>query len=149
MRRLARFLQLAGWERRVFLRALVLLPVSMVRIRRVGVRRALLAADGAGHRLPAGASHAVVARRVATLVALAARHGPFRASCLPVSVTLHRLLRERGIQSQLRVGVRKAGDRLEAHAWVERDGQALVDSQPSGERFMPFPRPIASASEAK
>jgi hypothetical protein len=147
MHRLARFARLAPWERRVLLRALVLLPVNMVRIRRLGVSRALHAAEAGGRRrLLDHASQAALANRIAALVAIAARHGPFRASCLPVSVTLQRLLRERGIDAQLHVGVRKNGDRLEAHAWVEREGTVLLDTSGAGEPFIPFERPIAPAA---
>lgn len=147
MHRLARFARLAPWERRVLLRALLLLPLSMVRIRRLGVSRALLAAEPAARRpLPQVASQAAVARRIAALVEVAARHGPFRATCLPICVTLQRLLRERGIDAQLHVGVRKAGHRLEAHAWVEREGSVLLDTGGAGEPFVAFEHPIAPAA---
>jgi hypothetical protein len=149
MRRLARFVRLEAWERRVLLRALVLLPLSMVRIRRLGVSRALRAAGPAMRlRLPPGASQGETANRIAALVQIAARQGPFRASCLPISVTLQRLLRERGIGAEVRLGVRKAGHRLEAHAWVEHDGRVLLDTGGGGEPFVAFERPIAPAARA-
>jgi hypothetical protein len=144
MRRLARFLRLEAWERRVLLRALVLLPMSTVRIRRLGLSRALPAAEPSVRlRMPPGASPAATADRIAALVRIAARHAPFKASCLPVSLTLQRLLRERGIGAEIRLGVRKSGRRLEAHAWVERDGRVLLDIGGGGEPFVAFERPIA------
>ena len=142
MRRLVRFARLAAWERRVLLRALLLLPVSAVRIRRLGVRASLSGPLPARRGVPDIDAQAI-AQRVATLVHIAARQGPFRASCLPICVTVHRLLRERGIAADVRVGVRKVGARLEAHAWVERGGHALYDSERTHERFAPFEAPIA------
>lgn len=140
MHRLVRFARLAAWERRVLLRALLLLPVSAVRIRRLGVRAALGGPAVLARRCMPDADAQTIAQRVATLVHIAARQGPFRASCLPISVTVHRLLSERGIASDVRVGVRKAGARLEAHAWVERGGHALHDLERMHERYAPIAR---------
>ena len=53
------------------------------------------------------------------------RHLPLARSCLRESLVLFRLLRKRGINVRLLVGVRKIGDRLEAHAWIEQDGTPL------------------------
>ncbi len=149
MRRLARFARLEAWERRVLLRALVLLPLSVVRLRRLGVRGAIsLARNAASPGATSSAAQDAIAQRVAALVDIAARHGPFRVSCLPAAVTLHRLLREHGIQSDLRVGVKKSGTRLEAHAWVERQGCALLESPGIQERFIAFDAPVTPAEAA-
>jgi hypothetical protein len=61
------------------------------------------------------------------MVALAVRRGPFRAKCLPAALTLQTLLARAGIASELRLGVRKRGTRLEAHAWIEHRGVALME----------------------
>lgn len=68
------------------------------------------------------------ARRIALAVERAAEHGVFRATCLVRSVALHRLLQRRGIRdSRIQIGVRMAGGRFEAHAWVEWQGEVLGD----------------------
>jgi hypothetical protein len=59
------------------------------------------------------------ANRIARLVGIAANHGPYRATCLRRSLMLWWLLRRRGIPAELRIGVRKDGKDLNAHAWVE------------------------------
>lgn len=66
-----------------------------------------------------------VAQRLAELTAIAGRHGPISATCLRQSLLVYWLLRRRGLQPQLRVGVRKQVEALDAHAWVELDGQPL------------------------
>jgi hypothetical protein len=48
----------------------------------------------------------------------------------------------------LRIGIRKHGDRLEAHAWVELHGAVLNDTRNVGERFAPFGRAIVPAGVA-
>ena len=47
--------------------------------------------------------------------------------CLKQSLILFRILRRRGITAELRIGVRRVGDNLNAHAWVECDGHMLLD----------------------
>jgi hypothetical protein len=55
--------------------------------------------------------------------------------CLPRSLMLCWLLRRRGIDSQLHIGVRKGNGKMEAHAWVERNGVILNDQPDVNERF--------------
>jgi hypothetical protein len=144
MSKVARFLALGGWERSVFVRALVMLPATAAGLRVLGLRRvqALLSTlpRAAVARTGDDLFHA---RQVARLVAAAARHGPYRASCLPISLTLQHLLRERGIDAALRLGVRKVAGRLEAHAWVEHGGEPLAEAAAIHERFAAFEQPIA------
>ncbi len=78
----------------------------------------------------------------AKMVTVAAQRGPFRASCLPQSLVLWWLLRRQGIDNELRFGVRKNPDRLEAHAWVELQGTVLNERGDVNRRFIPFQRAI-------
>jgi hypothetical protein len=58
-------------------------------------------------------------------VAAAAALYPGRALCLEQSLTLHRALRRRGIDSQLHFGVHADADPFRAHVWVEVDDCAV------------------------
>ena len=49
--------------------------------------------------------------------------------CLPKSLTLHWMLRRRGIESQIKIGVNKKPQEIFAHAWVEVDGEAVGESE--------------------
>ena len=74
-----------------------------------------------------------VAEQRATTLAMAvdraARRGVFRPKCLVRSMALHRMLERSGIVgSVIRIGVRREGDALHAHAWVECMGITLIDS---------------------
>ncbi len=75
---------------------------------------------------------------VARVVRLAANHGPFRANCLKQSLVTWWFLRRNGMESTLRIGVRKEAALLEAHAWVECFGQPLNEGSDIHERFSPF-----------
>ena len=53
-------------------------------------------------------------------------------------MVLDRMLRQRGVESDLRIGVRLIEGRLEAHAWIEVDGQPLNESAAVTDQFAPF-----------
>jgi hypothetical protein len=67
------------------------------------------------------------ARRVARVVAMAARHTLAPNTCLHRSLALWWLLGRRGLDSQLKMGARLHDGRLDAHAWVEHDGIVVND----------------------
>jgi hypothetical protein len=63
--------------------------------------------------------------RLADLAARAMRpDGP----CLLRSLLLFWLLKARGEQAELLIGVRKQGTVLNSHAWVESDGKIVADT---------------------
>ncbi len=78
------------------------------------------------------------ARRYARAVGLVSRVGIVGRKCLARSLALHALLGREHLPSQLRVGVRKRGSALEAHAWVELGGQVLGDPATAVEPFTPL-----------
>ena len=142
--RLRRLLALSREERTLFLEAVLQLPVMAASLRLLGLGRTqALLVRLAGRRQPLDVRPGDGAVRVrARAVASAACHGPFRSNCLQQSLLLWWLLRRVGIASELRIGVRTRGGRLEAHAWVEAQGQVLIDGVDVRERFAPFERAI-------
>jgi Transglutaminase-like superfamily len=70
--------------------------------------------------------HAMVTAR---MVRAAAWHGIGRPTCLEESLALWWLLGRRGIPVELHIGVRKTGEKFEAHAWVEHDCRALNEAE--------------------
>jgi hypothetical protein len=133
--RLRTLLSLSRAEHGVLACALMLLPLAALGLKTIGLRRT--------HRLLARTRRPVPRRvlapqRVARLVEIAARRGPFRAKCLPTSLTLQALLAANGTASELRIGVRKRGTKFEAHAWIEHDGLALMEPEGVHERFSSF-----------
>jgi hypothetical protein len=142
--RAARFARLPAAQRRVLLQALWLFAVQGPGLRALGLRRlqrAFPVAVSPREGLPAA--------QVARLVHAAARHGPLRPGCLTISVTLQRILGWHGAACDLRFGVRKLGHGLEAHAWIERCGEVLLDVRDPGARFAAFEGVIGSSPEAR
>ena len=67
-------------------------------------------------------------RQTNKMVVLAANNHIFPMTCLRQSLVLQWMLRRRGIDSDVRIGVKKTGDQFSAHAWVEWQGKPLDPS---------------------
>ncbi|MFB2918866.1 MULTISPECIES: lasso peptide biosynthesis B2 protein [Aerosakkonema] len=78
------------------------------------------------------------AHRIARIVGIASQYGFYSANCLQKSLVIWWLLQREGIETDLRIGVRKQEESLEAHAWVEYFGVVLNDRSDVRERFAPF-----------
>jgi hypothetical protein len=80
------------------------------------------------------------ARALLRAVSRVARYGLTRPLCLARAVALLRLLRSENVRGAvLRVGVRREGDALRAHAWVELAGIALDGDPASLDSYVPLP----------
>jgi hypothetical protein len=66
----------------------------------------------------------------------ASRYVP-RATCLTQALVLHILLRREGLQSTIRIGVRKDAGHFEAHAWVESQDRIVIGDRGS-EQYTPM-----------
>lgn len=147
MSRLSKLRQLSSSERRLLLAALAMLPAIALGVRVLGLRRLQVALAWVAPHVAdaANAERACAdAGSVARLVDVAGRHGPYKATCLPRSLALQWLLRCRGIETALRVGVRKTPTAIAAHAWIEHEGVPLIDTHDVHERFAPFDRAISA-----
>ena len=129
-------------ERGIFFASLAFTPLVAVMLRCIGLRRVQALLERA--ELPAceagEVAHADAVHRMARVFAAAARCAPGGARCLPKALALQWLLRGRRIATQLRIGVRKEGDRLQAHAWLEHRGEPLLEDREVHERFAAFER---------
>ena len=133
-----KYFELSAWERRVFHRALVRLPVVDIALRLFGLQRTqgLLGRRQAGGAAVGARGVEVDPQRVAQLVQSASARGPYRwARCLPQSLVTRVLLAEVGLEGSLRIGVQKNGQSMQAHAWVEVDGVPLAQSPQLYEEF--------------
>jgi hypothetical protein len=159
------FFSLPRGERRLLLLAIIGLPATAVLLRLVGFNRCYaglrrLVRPKAGIERP---PNMLRAYRIARLVRLANGRLPPAANCLQRSLVLWTLLRRHGVESDLRIGVRKerlpfappaanAGlqnllrlqpdTHFEAHAWVEWQGVVLNDTPTVRQRYAAFDRPI-------
>lgn len=132
-----------GWSDTGFLlfASAALLGVGLL-VATAGFRRSiawLRRTSGAGGSREVTAESLAWARRRADLIAIAARFGPYRATCLRRSLLLWWWTRRRGLDPRLCVGVRREdpgsespkgdpnGAALRAHAWIELAGEVLDD----------------------
>ncbi len=135
------FAGLPAAQRRAFLVAEALLPPVTVLLKTGGYGRAQrwLAKAPPGRLRTAGDSLAT-GRMVGRAVTMAANHSPLPSTCLSRSLVIWLLLRRRGIDSEIRLGVRKDAGAVAGHAWVEHQGVPLNDTDDVVERYTVFRR---------
>ncbi|MCB1033151.1 MAG: lasso peptide biosynthesis B2 protein [Acidobacteria bacterium] len=141
IRSLRKWLRLPANERRRVRRAAAAL-VRVKLFRRASSIQRRSRAPGGGdrpqnHQTLAGHDLSI-ARDAAASVERAARGLPFSTSCLDRSAALLDLLRREGLEGDLRIGVRRGLEGVEAHAWVELNGEVLNDSADVHQRYSAF-----------
>jgi hypothetical protein len=77
-------------------------------------------------------------RRVAWLVDVAANRQFFETRCLTRSLALAWMLRRRGAKVEVRLGVKTGQGQLQAHAWVEWQGEVLHDPTRQVGNYVPL-----------
>ena len=129
-----RFRALAPEARKTFLRAAVLLPAISLSLKLRGfcatqqtLQDLSVASNSAssGNNIREDVADSERITRAVRMVNAAARYEWGGFTCLEKSLALWWLLRRDGTASRVRIGARKSAGKLEAHAWVERDGVAL------------------------
>lgn len=125
-----RWRRLSGRDRRDLARLAWQLPLVNLALHAFGTRRTrrwLL------RRSEPGTSHDPThqqlqrSQRLAALAAALGRRGRHQTSCLRQALAVEYTLRREGLAAELRLGTRKTSDgHLQAHAWVELQGQALA-----------------------
>src|SRR6266571_413831 len=139
-----RFRRFSGMElpaQELFLRAVVLLPLVALSLRWRGFRATQAALQRFLSKANPGPAAALLSKAAAVtahMVNAADRHGLVHPSCLAKSLTLWWLLARQGISSHLRIGIRKEGEKFEAHAWVESDGIALNEPEEHHHHYAAF-----------
>jgi hypothetical protein len=127
------FFQLRGAERVMLLQALIALQLIRSGLRLFGLAR-MQKLLGGRHSHPR--NDAALPQSAARMVAAAAHI--IHANCLQRSLTLWWLLHRRGLASDLRIGVRRQGDQLAAHAWIEYAGVVINDRADVARLYAPF-----------
>lgn len=102
------------------------------------VRRVLAVPPGRRGRppVPLDEAHRAAARRLAARVERSSSLRVYRVPCLPRALLLERLIVSRGLPAHLRIGVRRDGAAVRAHAWVEC-ADLVLDPDPRVERRFP------------
>jgi Transglutaminase-like superfamily len=78
--------------------------------------------------------------RIVWAVEVSTRYMPGGAKCLARALTTKVLLNRQGYTPNLRIGVTKAANgTLEAHAWIEHQGQIVIGNLVDLSRYIPLP----------
>jgi hypothetical protein len=145
-KQIQRFRALGQPARGLFLRASVLLPLVSISLKWRGLRqtKALLERFISVSQGELNSEALERAALTARMVRAAGYYGIGHPNCLSVSLALWWLLARQGIASDLRLGVRKEGEKFEAHAWVECGGLPLNEPEAKHQQFAAFDAALAS-----
>ena len=138
MRVLRRFLSLPNRDRNRVIRALTCMVVAPVALKAFGFHRChkLINRRSARlrHNLPTDQELLGELLRSYQRVTSTLTIG----KCLSRSLAMRFYLQTYGINAEMRIGVARTGHELDAHAWVEYNGQALLETVPG--RYAAFSR---------
>lgn len=147
MGRWTRFWRLEAHERRFLVAALWMLPLTRLALSLFGFRRwqSFLKRLVPHSSQPSPAGTATERGALAVrMVRAAARDGLGHPNCLSRSLVLWWLLARQGLAAELRIGARKNGDALEAHAWVELNGVVLGEEDDPHAHYAAFDGPVVA-----
>lgn len=139
MRRYGQLKKLTLPEWQLLVVSTVLLPLTALALHLVGLRRTQYFMATLSPRISNGSLIAQQdlqqGQRVARMVTIASNHSIYGASCLERSLLTCWLLKYYGISTDLRIGVRKDDDDLDAHSWVEISGKVLAEDENNTELY--------------
>ncbi len=122
---LEKFFRISGRERRLFLEALALQLWVGLLLKAIPFRR--VAELFKNRQTAVGSQQSGIIENIRDAVQRAGRVSPWRNRCLVSSLAARRMLRRRGINSQIHLGVAKnAAEKTIAHAWLEAEGYEVV-----------------------
>ena len=133
--RLTKLVSLGAGDWRVLIAAWCLLPLIAISLRMLDYPRTRDLMGRFVQKPGSVAAPEIQVERVTRLVGVAARYGVCRANCLRHALAVWWLLARRGVETNLRIGVRKDQTDFSAHAWVERDGVVLAGGADAHERY--------------
>jgi hypothetical protein len=135
IRKIPKILALSWRDRGDLARAWSLLLVTDLGLRALPFHR-LQKALSVNGKEGGGPVSAETIERLSQLVGIAARNHLCEMSCLRRSLVLQRMLSSLGIETNLQFGVnREDSNTINAHAWLEYEGQVIGESQRPSGRF--------------
>ena len=131
---------LEGRDFRDLAAAFLLVPLvsSLLGLRGLRYVRARVEPRPAASREPPSELTLERMKRLPRWISIASRRGPWRSSCLVRSLALQWMLTNHRVPSALRLGVRKEGESLDAHAWVECPDLPGLDPNARRDAYAPF-----------
>lgn len=140
MRRLRKLVALLKSDRRLLVSAIFLLGIVRLGLWLLPfqtLRRFLAGLTPTASKLQK--SEQVSVDKIIWAVRVASRYIPGRVKCLARALTTQVLLERHGYKAQLRIGVAKGEQGLEAHAWVESQGRIVIGGLKDIGRYTTLP----------
>ena len=133
-------------QRRVFLgKVFVLLLGVRIGLACISFQRLRTILESFSQQKPSESSHSnsleeQKVKQIIWAVERSTKFMPGGAKCLAKALTTQVLMERRGLICEFKIGVAKnQQDELEAHAWIERDGQVIMGALPDLDRFKSLP----------
>jgi len=131
MERLGKFLRLPGADRRLLLKAALLVWAFRMALWLVPFKIVRKFMAKFAHEAAALRKETAPVDRIAWAVRTASRYAP-AATCLTQALATKFLLARSGHAATVRIGVARAGGgEFQAHAWVESDGRIVIGGSES------------------
>ena len=141
MKPLFKLLRLHKIERQLLIQTFILLGLIRLGLRWLPFQKLLDILDNisqASFRQPPLGP--IRLEQIVHAVELSSRYMPGEVLCLPRALTMQVLMRHQGFAPQLRIGVAKGEQgNLEAHAWVEHQGNIVMGYIRDLSRYTPLP----------
>ena len=81
----------------------------------------------------------IAIKKIVWAVNVSSRYTPGLVKCLARALTTQTLMKSCGYSPQLQIGVVKADDgKLQAHAWIEHEGQVVIGNLSNLNTFVPM-----------
>lgn len=132
-----RWISLPQADRTLSLQAFLLLPILSGCLSLKGLQWTQGGLDKLTARCPRRTIEPSQLQHVAQIVNMAARSSRW-GNCLKRSLALWFLLRCQGVETTLRIGVRREQDEFQAHAWIECQNLVLNDRSDVHQQFSAF-----------
>lgn len=143
IRRIKQFCELSSFEKKVLFLSIFTLPVialllSFLNYKITKCFLSLFMPPADSLHLPKG-EEMIEAHIIARVIHIAARHNIYKTNCLKQCLLLWVLLGRRKFYSEIRIGIpRDTKCVFNAHAWVECNGEPLIDSLETINKFSAF-----------
>jgi len=145
--RLRQFYRMPRPDRGLLLLIAIMVPVIEIGLRVAGFKRICSCLRHVAKTTRLTENSAAEIERHRRLLFLFHQQLPFAGGCLARALTLWCLLQRKGIDTDLRFGLRRDDGALAAHAWVEHQGQPLTIDRQVHERYCAFAGSILSQSQ--
>jgi hypothetical protein len=147
--KLRKFLRLPSVERRLLIKAGFLLMGMRLALWLLAFPSLIRLVERLNHsRSEVLATDPLLVEKIAWAVQTSARYIP-KATCLTQALAAQILLRRRGFQADLHIGVaRDSSKQFQAHAWIVSDGKVIIGGA-EHENYVPFDSLAMSEARSK